>query len=62
MTNIKLIKPWAGHKPGAVLEVLAPGEDPRQGAVDPTRAAAMLAQKFAVNASEKTAPAATKEA
>lgn len=50
MTTLKLSKPWAGHKPGATLEVLAAGENPRPGAIDPARAATLIAQQIAAPA------------
>lgn len=58
MTTLKLSKPWAGHKPGATLEVLAPGENPRPGAIDPARAAALVAQQLAAPAAPAAAPVA----
>lgn len=54
---IKLTKPWAGNKPGATFEVLAPGENPRPGAVDPARAATLLKQQLATAADKPAAPA-----
>lgn len=54
---IKLTKPWAGNKPGATFEVLAPGENPRPGAVDQARAATLIQQQLATAADKPAAPA-----
>lgn len=54
---IKLTKPWAGNKPGATFEVLAPGENPSPGKVDAARAATLLHQQLAVEATASAAPA-----
>lgn len=63
MTLLRLSKPWGPHKAGATLAVLAPGEEPRPGAVDPARARALVAGQFAVDAARpETKPATVKEA
>lgn len=54
--HLKLTKPWAGHKSGAELAVLAPGEDPRPGAVDPAKAATLIALHLAADPAAPAAP------
>ncbi len=54
---LKLTKPWAGLKPGATLEVLAPGENPSPGKVDAARAATLLHQQLAVEVAASAASA-----
>ena len=52
---IKLTKPWANHPAGAKFTVLATGENPAPGSVDPARAATLIADGLAA---EESAPAA----
>jgi hypothetical protein len=44
---VVLVEPWNNVAAGTRFDVLAPGENPRPGAVDPRRAATLIAQGLA---------------
>ena len=63
--TFRLAKAWGKHKAGAELAVLAPGEPVAPNAVDPRRAAQLLADGYIAApklAAEKKAPKLGKEA